>query len=122
MSNTGVLSLLESAGSGVTPCRPPLVARPLAADEADAAAQMFWVLASPVRLRLLAAAASHEGGEACVCDISDVGVSPATVSHHLKTLKEAGLLTCERRGTWVFYRVELPTLAVLGKLLVTPPA
>ncbi|GHE93695.1 hypothetical protein GCM10018789_23720 [Streptomyces werraensis] len=42
----------------------------------------------------------HQGGEACVCAISDVGVSRSAVSHHLKKLKEAGLLISERRGTW----------------------
>ena len=79
------------------------------------------VLGDPVRLRLFSAVASHEGGEACVCDISDVGVSQPTVSHHLKKLKEAGLLTSERRGTWVYYRVEPSVLAAMGKLLTMAP-
>jgi ArsR family transcriptional regulator len=66
--------------------------------------------------------ASYEGGEACVCDISDVGVSQPTVSHHLKKLKEAGLLTSERRGTWVYCRAEPSVLAAMGKLLAMPAA
>ena len=86
----------------------------------NAAARMFKALGDPVRLRLFSAVASHEGGEACVCDISDVGVSQPTVSHHLKKLKEAGLLTSERRGTWVYYRVEPSVLAAMGSLLVGP--
>lgn len=122
MSNMKLLPLLETAGHGGTPCRPPLIARPMTAEEADTVARMFWALANPIRLRLLAAAASHEDGEACVCAMSDVGVSQATVSHHLKKLKEAGLLTSERRGTWVFYRVELSVLLVMGKLLAMPAA
>ena len=74
-------------------------------------------LGDPVRLRLFSAVASHRNGEACVCDISDVGVSQPTVSHHLKKLKEAGLLSSERRGTWVYYRVEPAVLAAMGAIL-----
>ena len=60
---------------------------------------MFKALGDPVRLRLFSNIASSAGGEACVCDIQDVGVSQPTVSHHLKKLREAGLLESERRGT-----------------------
>nr|AHE39977.1 Putative transcriptional regulator [Streptomyces sp. F8] len=88
--------MLEPAGRAVAPCCPPLTERPMSAQEAETAAAMFKALGDPVRLRLFSAVASHEGGEACVCDISDVGVSQPTVSHHLKKLKEAGLLSCER--------------------------
>lgn len=89
----------------------------MTAPKAETAARMFKALGDPVRLWLFSAVASHEGGEACVCDISDVGVFQSTVSHHLKRLKEAGLLTPERRGTWVYYRVELSVLAAMGQLL-----
>ncbi|MBC9726586.1 helix-turn-helix transcriptional regulator [Streptomyces sp. TRM68367] len=120
MPNAKVLPLLEpDAGQDVVPCCPPLTERPFTPEEAEAAARMFKALGDPVRLRLFSAVASHEGGEACVCDISDVGVSQPTVSHHLKKLKEAGLLTSERRGTWVYYRVEPSVLAAMGKLLTT---
>ncbi len=114
MSNTQVLPLLEP---DVAPCCPPLTERPLTAEEAVRTAAMFKALGDPVRLRLFSAVASHEGGEACVCDISDVGVSQPTVSHHLKKLKEAGLLSSERRGTWVYYRVEPSVLAAMGHIL-----
>ncbi|WP_420078661.1 ArsR/SmtB family transcription factor [Streptomyces sp. JL4002] len=114
MSNVKVLPLLEP---DVVACCPPLNERPMSADEAEVAAKMFKALGDPVRLRLFSAVASHEGGEACVCDISDVGVSQPTVSHHLKKLKEAGLLSSERRGTWVYYRVEPAVLAAMGALL-----
>lgn len=103
--------------SNIEPCCPPLNERPLTAEEAVRTAAMFKALGDPVRLRLFSAVASHEGGEACVCDISDVGVSQPTVSHHLKKLKEAGLLTSERRGTWVYYRVAPSVLAAMGKIL-----
>lgn len=60
------------------------------------------MLADPVRLRLLSLIASHEGGEACVCDLTGpFDVSQPTISHHVKVLREAGLVGSERRGTWV---------------------
>lgn len=99
------------------PCCPPLSERPLSAEEAERAAGMFKALGDPVRLRLFSLVASHAGGEACVCDISDVGVSQPTVSHHLKKLREAGLLTSERRGTWVYYRVAPSVVAAMASML-----
>ncbi|OSZ56927.1 transcriptional regulator [Streptomyces pharetrae CZA14] len=123
MPKTNALPLIgPPATAAVAPCCPPLTERPFTADEAETAARMFKALGDPVRLRLFSAVASHEGGEACVCDISDVGVSQPTVSHHLKKLKEAGLLTSERRGTWVYYRVEPSVLAAMGRLLTIAPA
>jgi ArsR family transcriptional regulator len=116
MSNAKALPVLDE---NAVPCCPPLTERPLTAEEAERTAAMFKALGDPVRLRLFSAVASHESGEACVCDISDVGVSQPTVSHHLKKLKAAGLLTSERRGTWVYYRIEPSVLAAMGKLLTT---
>lgn len=72
-----------------------------------------------MRLRLFSKVASHPDREACVCDIADVGVSQPTVSHHLKKLREAGLLLSERRGTWVYYRVAPAVLAALSGFLST---
>ena len=90
----------------------PLVAEPLTAAAAVKMAAMFKALSDPVRLRLLSSVASHAGGEACVCDISaGVEVSQPTVSHHLKVLREAGLLTSQRRGSWVHYAVVPEALA-----------
>ncbi|TJZ44666.1 helix-turn-helix transcriptional regulator [Streptomyces piniterrae] len=108
---------LPLIGAEAEPCCPPLTERPLTAEEAVRTAAMFKALGDPVRLRLFSLVASHEGGEACVCDISDVGVSQPTVSHHLKKLKDAGLLTSERRGTWVYYRVAPTVVAAMGKML-----
>lgn len=71
-------------------------------ETAERAAAVFKALSDPVRLRLYTRIASC-GGETCVCDIQDVGVSQPTVSHHLRKLREAGLIDCERRGTWVYY-------------------
>ncbi len=79
---------------------------------------MFKALGDPVRLRMLNLIAGHEGGESCVCDISPAfDLSQPTISHHLKVLREAGLLDCERRGTWVYYRVIPSALARLSDAL-----
>ena len=81
-------------------------------------AQMFKALGDPVRLRLLSLIASHSGGEACVCDISATfDLSQPTISHHLKTLRSAGLLDSERRGSWVYYRVIPAALQQLSVIL-----
>lgn len=117
MSNPSVRELPVLQGGGTAGCCAPLAERALSAEEAGRTAVMFKALGDPVRLRLFSLVASHEGGEACVCDISDVGVSQPTVSHHLKKLKEAGLLTSERRGTWVYYRVEPSVVAAMSALL-----
>lgn len=100
-------------GSGIECCS-PLVAEPLSGEQAADLARVFKALGDPVRLRLLSLIASHAGGEACVCDLTDVfDLSGPTISHHLKVLREAGLIAGERRGTWIYYRV-LPD--VLGRL------
>ncbi|WP_338774599.1 metalloregulator ArsR/SmtB family transcription factor [Nocardia vulneris] len=79
---------------------------------------MFKALSDPVRLRLLSAIAARAGGEACVCDVSEgLEVSQPTVSHHLKVLRQAGLLTSERRASWVYYRVIPEALQHLSGLL-----
>ncbi len=88
---------------------------------------MFKALGDPVRLRLLSIVASQPGGEACVCDLTAAfDLSQPTISHHLKVLRETGLLECERRGTWVFYWVVPSALAqlaaVLGPTELTVPA
>ena len=69
-------------------------------------ARVFKALADPVRLRLLSMITGAEGGEACVCELT-VGfeLSGPTISHHLKVLREAGLIEGDRRGTWIYYRV-----------------
>jgi ArsR family transcriptional regulator len=98
------------------PC-PPLGAAELSAAEAERMAGMFKALADPVRLRLFSRVAAHSSGEASVCDIQNVGVSQPTVSHHLKKLREAGLIISERRGTWVYCRVAPGVLPAMAQML-----
>ncbi|ESQ01586.1 HTH-type transcriptional regulator KmtR [Streptomyces sp. ADI96-15] len=78
---------------------------------------MFKALGDPVRLQLLWKIAARPGAEACVCEVSDVGVARTTVSHHLKKLREAGLLSSERRGTQVYYRVTTEATETLAQAL-----
>jgi len=68
-------------------------------------AALFKALADPHRLTILVAL-DRADGEVCVCDFTDaLPLNQPTVSHHLRILREAGLVTCERRGTWVYYRL-----------------
>lgn len=91
---------------------------PLTADEAAELAAAFKALGDPVRLRLLSLIAAHEGGEACVCDVAGAfELSQPTISHHLKVLREAGLVTSERRATWVYYQVVPHRIALLADVL-----
>ncbi|MGN2639343.1 ArsR/SmtB family transcription factor [Nocardia takedensis] len=97
---------------------PPRVREPLSAQSAAELAGAFKALADPVRLRVLSAIAGRAGGEACVCDVSEgIDVTQPTISHHLKVLREAGLLTSERRASWVYYRVVPEALQQLSQLL-----
>lgn len=100
--------------------------QPSPADHAmglDAATQVagtLKALGDPLRLRMLSLIATSPTGEACVCDLATVAeVSQPTVSHHLKLLKDVGLLTSERRGTWVYYRVQPALRGAVTTLLDT---
>jgi ArsR family transcriptional regulator, arsenate/arsenite/antimonite-responsive transcriptional repressor len=99
-------------------CCPVLGVAALGESQAAQLSAMFKALSDPVRLRLLSLVASHPGGEACVCEISATfDVSQPTISHHLKLLRSAGLLDCERRGTWVYYWVIPSALQQLSSVL-----
>jgi ArsR family transcriptional regulator len=95
-------------------CCPSVLGAPL--DEADAVqlARGFAALADPVRLRVLSMLATAPDGEVCVCEfVAPLGKSQPTVSHHLKTLVEAGLVHGDRRGKWVWYSLDRQRLAAL---------
>lgn len=82
---------------------------------------MFKALGDPVRIRLLSMIASRAGGEICVCDLTPAfELSQPTISHHLKLLKQAGLIESERRGTWVYYRLVPETTDRLAAVLTRP--
>lgn len=99
-------------------CSNPLTRQPLTAGEAADLARSFKAIGDPVRLRLLSLIAAHAGGEACVCDLTDAfEVSGPTISHHLKVLREAGLIVGERRASWIYYRIQPDVLAELARVL-----
>ena len=101
-------------------CCTPLDREPLSAEQAVEWARVFKALADPVRLRLLSLIASHAGGEACVCDVTNCfDLTGPTISHHLKVLREAGLVTGDRRGTWVYYRAHPDVLRQVAGVLGT---
>ncbi|WP_116042428.1 ArsR/SmtB family transcription factor [Amycolatopsis palatopharyngis] len=100
-------------------CCTPLASEPLSGDQAAELAQKFKAIADPVRLRLLSMIASHDGGEVCVCELTPrFDLTGPTISHHLKVLREAGLVTGERRGTWIYYRSHPEVLERLSGVLV----
>jgi ArsR family transcriptional regulator len=101
----------------VTPaCCPPLAVAPLSGEQAADLAPMFKALGDPVRLRLMSLIASTD--EICVCDLTDAfDLSGPTISHHLRVLREAGLVDSERRATWVYYWARPEALRQLSGLL-----
>ncbi len=102
-------------------CSIPLVREPLGESAATGLAQVFKALGDPVRLRLVSLIGAHQGGEVCVCDLTTAfDLSQPTISHHLKVLREAGIITSERRGTWVYYRLVPAALERMAALLTVP--
>ncbi|MFC4503664.1 MULTISPECIES: ArsR/SmtB family transcription factor [Streptomyces] len=103
-------------------CCPGLSTAPLDENQAAELAKVFKALGDPVRLRLMSMIASRgEGGEVCVCELTPAfDLSQPTISHHLKLLRQAGLIDCERRGTWVHYWVLPGVLDRLAAFLTTP--
>jgi ArsR family transcriptional regulator len=97
-------------------CCPAVGQAPLGEAEAADLAGVLAALADPVRLRLLSIVASQD--EVCSCDLEGpLGKSQPTVSHHNKILAKAGLLTSEKRGRWVWWRVQPTRLAAVRKAL-----
>ena len=95
-------------------CCSPLDASPLSDEAAGEAARLFKALSDPARVRLVNLLATSDE-PVCVCDLVPVlGLSQGTVSHHLKTLTEAGLLEREPRGRWAFYTLDRSRLAALA--------
>jgi ArsR family transcriptional regulator, arsenate/arsenite/antimonite-responsive transcriptional repressor len=98
-------------------CCAPLVREPLDAGQAVELSRLFKALGDPARLRLLSMIASS-GGEVCVCELTDgFDLTGPTISHHLKVLRDAGLIAGERRGTWVYYRALPEALSRLSAVL-----
>jgi ArsR family transcriptional regulator len=93
-----------------------LATSPVTAVDAERLAPMFKALGDPVRLQMASMIAAKP--ELCVCEITPAfDLSSGTISHHLKTLREAGLVDCERRGTYVYYWIRPGALEALSALL-----
>jgi ArsR family transcriptional regulator, arsenate/arsenite/antimonite-responsive transcriptional repressor len=100
------------------PCCAPIAGAPLGVEEAADLARVLKALADPARLRLLSVIQAAAGGEACQCDLTaPVGLSQPTVSHHLRVLLDAGLVSREKRGSWAYYRAVPARLAAVATAL-----
>jgi ArsR family transcriptional regulator, arsenate/arsenite/antimonite-responsive transcriptional repressor len=120
-ADRAVLATAGITGPGTEACSTPLTGRPLGESAAAGLAQIFRALGDPVRLRLVSLIGAHQGGEVCVCDLTSAfSLTQPTISHHLKVLREAGIIDSERRGTWVYYRLVPATLERMGALLSVP--
>jgi ArsR family transcriptional regulator len=90
---------------------------PLAVHERDQLAARFKALADPTRVGIVNALA--QGDEVCVCNLTDAfGLSQPTISHHLRILRQAGLVEASRRGTWAYYRLVPEAVDALRAALV----
>jgi ArsR family transcriptional regulator len=99
-------------------CPPLLQGQALDAEEAERLAGALKALADPARLRLLGLIQAQPGGEACVCNLTEpLGLSQPTVSHHLRVLREAGIVEREQRGSWAYFRVLPEPLEALASVL-----
>jgi len=117
-----MLPVLDGPAGRALACCAPLVREPLSADGALQLAVVLKALADPARLRLLSMIAAHEGAEACVCDLTEpLGLTQPTVSHHLKVLLDAGLVTRDKRGVWAYYQLVPQALVGLAALLGPVP-
>ena len=105
------------------PCCPPIAESRIPAEAAALLAPAFKALGDPIRLQLMSMIASAEGGEVCVCDLTPAfDISGPTISHHLKVLREAGLVDAERRASWVYYRARPGLMRQLATLLTVDEA
>jgi ArsR family transcriptional regulator len=96
-------------------CCPPLLGDVISEEDAALAAQVFKALADPARVRLISTIAAAGDDGACVCELVEpLGLSQPTVSHHLKILYEAGLISREKRGTWAYYRLRQEAASVIA--------
>jgi ArsR family transcriptional regulator len=117
------LELIPAAWSqaAVEACAIPLVRESIGESAAAGLAQVFKALGDPVRLRLVSLIGAHQGGEVCVCELTTAfDLTQPTISHHLKVLREAGIISSERRGTWVYYRLVPAALERMAALLMAP--
>jgi ArsR family transcriptional regulator, arsenate/arsenite/antimonite-responsive transcriptional repressor len=124
---TGQVTTTAAAAAAAAPlplaseCCTPLLRQPITAGQAADLARLLKALADPVRLQLVSMVAAHDGGEACVCELTGpLGLTQPTISHHLKILVDAGIFTRDKRGVWAYYALVPSALDALAAVL-TPP-
>jgi ArsR family transcriptional regulator, arsenate/arsenite/antimonite-responsive transcriptional repressor len=99
-------------------CCPALLTAPISEPDAELAARVFKALADPARVRILSLIAAAGERGACVCElVLPIELSQPTVSHHLKKLHDARLVSRERRGTWIYYRLREESLGAVARAL-----
>lgn len=110
--------MLPLAAADLAACCAPVTGGVLDTATAERLARVFKALSDPTRVRLLSLIAATEGGEACVCDLTaPVNLSQPTVSHHMKQLVDAGLVTREQRGKWAYFAVVPEALRAVSEAL-----
>lgn len=111
---------IDPQTADATVCCVPRVTASVSVEDAERAARVFKALGDPTRVRLLSLIAAGEGGEACICDLTEpVGLSQGTVSHHMKLLSDAGLVTREQRGKWAYFALNGAALDAAADALRT---
>ena len=99
-------------------CCTPRVSATLAPQDAESLARVFKALGDPTRVKLLSLISGSDGGEACICHLTGpVGLSQGTVSHHMKLLADAGLVTREQRGRWAYFSLNDDALDAAAEAL-----
>jgi ArsR family transcriptional regulator len=102
-------------------CCAQVMSRVLDQADAERLAQLLKAVADPTRLRLLSLVAARDGAEACVCHLTEpVGLTQGTVSHHMKVLVDAGIMTREQRGKWAYYAIVGDALDALAAAIQQP--
>ena len=127
LPHTGRVTTTTTAGAQNRPllpvagaCCAPLLREPITASQAADLARLLKALADPTRLRLVSMVAAHEGGEACVCELTEpLGLTQPTISHHLKILVDAGIFTRDKRGVWAYYALVPSAMDTLAAVLST---
>lgn len=114
------VELRQGPAETAADCCAPAARPALAAEGAERLAKSLKAIADPARLRLISMVAAHDDAEACVCDLTEpLGLSQPTVSHHLKVLVDAGILSRDKRGTWAYYRLVPGALEAVARSVAT---
>ena len=109
--------------SDVAACCSALTGGVLDSPAAERLASVFKALADPARVKLVSLIAASDGGEACICDLTEpLGRTQPTVSHHMKLLVDSGLVSREQRGKWAYYRVNADALDRIAAAVSTRTA